>query len=318
MNLEAPSWADAIRVRRDVVVRRIAVAVDIEEERRGARIQGTLPPSDANTQAIVTRIIVRHLTLEGLVLGSFVSDPRITRPAAIRGLDDFGITEHEQLVRGRRHGGILVGSINVVRQLPDRLHLGLEIGGHQVPDLAGVHLRAEFRLLPATGIGVGGVHARFDTRRGGEERQARLAATVGQVIVVDADNLVLERLTIGELHRELRPCIHRGLRLGEGGRCLALRGDVLGHGLLLFEGPVLRVLGDSRLDGRGIGTCRPSAGCASLDAANRPIVHRVADQVELVADGSGHAGSREHDHQADDRDDQDVLDDSLASGGGYL
>lgn len=55
-----------------------------------------------------------------------------------------------------------------------------------------------------------------------------------------------------------------------------------------------------------------------LDAANRPIVHRVADQVELVADGSGHAGSREHDHQADDHDDQDVLDDSLASGGGYL
>lgn len=91
---------------------------------------------------------------------------------------------------------------------------------------------------------------------------------------------------------------------------MPILGDVLGHGLLLLERPVLRVLGDGRLDGRGIGPGGTAAGRSSaLDAAGRPVVHRVADQVELVTDGPGHAGSREHDHQADNRDDQDVLDD---------
>ena len=127
--------------------------------------------------------------------------------------------------------------------------------------------------------------------------------------MVDADDAVLERLAVRQLHRKLGAGIHRGLRLGVCRRGLALRRDVLGHGLLLIERPVLRVLGDSRLYGRGIGPCGAAAGRASLDAAGRPIVHRVADQVELVSDGSGHAGSREHDDQADDRDDQDVLDD---------
>lgn len=85
-------------------------------------------------------------------------------------------------------------------------------------------------------------------------------------------------------------------------------GNVFGNRLLLVEGPVLRVLGDGHLDGRGIGACGAATGRASLDAADRPIVHRVADQVGLVSDGSGHAGSREHDDQADDGNDQDVLD----------
>lgn len=40
--------ADAIRVRRVVVVRRIAVAVDIEEVRRVVRIHRALPPIAAN------------------------------------------------------------------------------------------------------------------------------------------------------------------------------------------------------------------------------------------------------------------------------
>lgn len=92
-------------------------------------------------------------------------------------------------------------------------------------------------------------------------------------------------------------------------RRLALRGDVLGHGLLLVERPVLRVLGDGRLDGRGIGPCGTAAGRAALGGTVGPIVHSVADQVELVADRAGHAGSREHDHEADDRDDQYVFDD---------
>ena len=40
--------ADAIRVRRVVVVRRVAVAVDIEEVRRVVRIHRALPPIAAN------------------------------------------------------------------------------------------------------------------------------------------------------------------------------------------------------------------------------------------------------------------------------
>lgn len=96
--------------------------------------------------------------------------------------------------------------------------------------------------------------------------------------------------------------------LGVGDRRCTVLGNVFGNRLLLVEGPVLRVLGDGHLDGRGIGACGAATGRASLDAADRPIVHRVADQVELVSDGSGHAGSREHDDQADDGNDQDVLD----------
>lgn len=137
--------------------------------------------------------------------------------------------------------------------------------------------------------------------------------------MVDADDAVLHRLAIGQLDGELRPCIHRNLSFRVGGRRLALRGDVLGHGFLLIQRPVLRVLGDGRLDGRGIGPRGAAAGRATaLRASISLAIERVNHQVELVADGPRHAGSREHDHQADDRDDQDVLDDSLASGGGYL
>lgn len=40
-----------------------------------------------------------------------------------------------------------------------------------------------------------------------------------------------------------------------------------------------------------------------------PAVHRVADKVELVADGTGDLRSREYHHQTDDSRDQYVLDD---------
>lgn len=222
------------------------------------------------------------------------------------------IAEQEQPVRCRGHGGIFIciSTTDVVRELPDGLHLGLEVGWHEAPDFAGVHLLAQLRLLPAAGIGVRGVHAGINGRRGGEERKTGLARAVGEVVMVDADDAVGQRLAIRQLHRELRPRVHSGLGLGIRRRGLALRRDVLCHGLLLVQGPVLRVLGDSRLDGRGTGACGAATGrTAALDAGGRPIVHRVADQVELVSDGSRHAGSREHDHQADDGDDQDVLDD---------
>ena len=190
----------------------------------------------------------------------------------------------------------------------------MEVGRHEVPDFAGVHLRTELGPLPAADIGVGRVHAGADSRRGSQERQTRLARAVGEVVVVDADDAVFERLTVRELHRELGTGIHRGLRLGVSRGSLALRGDVLGDSFLLLERPVLRVLGDSCLDGRGISPGGTAAGCsAALGASASPAVHRVADQVELVSDGPGHAGSREHDDQTDDRDDQDVLDDRLPS-----
>lgn len=67
-----------------------------------------------------------------------------------------------------------------------------------------------------------------------------------------------------------------------------------------------------RLDGRGIRPSGTAASCpTALDATGRPIVHRVADQVELVPDGTGDAGPREYNHQTDDGDDQYVLDNRL-------
>lgn len=197
----------------------------------------------------------------------------------------------------------------VVGHLLDRLHLGLEPAGQERPEVTAVEAAAKLRLLPTASVGAGCVHSlSAQDSVGYLERQTRLAGTVGQIIVVDADDAVFERLAVRQLDGPFRPRIHSGLGLCVRRRRLALRGDVLGDRLLLIERPVLRVLSDSRLDGRGIGPSGASTSRTSLDAAGRPIVHSVADQVELVSDGPGHAGPREHDDQADDRDDQDVLD----------
>lgn len=249
--LEAPSGADAIRSARVVATRRPASAGDIEEARREFRKHRTLPPKAANGNGRVGIIVLRHLALECLVPAALGGTPGVVGGpmgsevgAPIGGAGrDLGLAEKEQPVRSRGHGGVLIGSADFVRELLDRFHLGLEIGRHEVPDLARVHLRTELGLLPATGVGVRRVHAGFNSRRGGEERQTRLASAVGKVVVVDANDAVLERLAVGERHRELGAGIHGGLRLGVGGRCLALRGDVLGHGPLLTERPVLRVPG---------------------------------------------------------------------------
>ena len=93
--------------------------------------------------------------------------------------------------------------------------------------------------------------------------------------MVDADDAVGQCFAVHQLQRELGAGIHRGLSFRERRRRLALGGDVLGDRLLLIERPILRVLGDSRLDGRGIGPRGAATGRASLDAAGRPIVHRV-------------------------------------------
>lgn len=128
--------------------------------------------------------------------------------------------------------------------------------------------------------------------------------------MIDTDDAVFERLAIRELNRPFRPRIHRGLRLGVGGRSLTLRRNILGHGLLLVEYPVLRVLGHRRLHGRGCRAGIAATRCATAFGTTAgPAVHRVADKVELVADGTGDLRSREYHHQTDDSRDQYVLDD---------
>lgn len=240
MRLEAPSGEHVIQARRVAAARRIAPEVDTVEERKAERLWRTLPPKAAKLQALVTRVVIHHLALEGLVLGALGRGQRVAiRP--IRSRDDLGVAEQEQPVGGSCDGGRLTWSDGVYRELLGGFHLGLEIGRHEVPDLSGVHLRAELGCLPAADVVVRRIHAGLDSRRGGEERQPRLTGAIGQIIMVDADDAVLEGLAISELNRPLRPSIHRGLRLGVGGRHLALGGDVLGNCLLLTEGPVLRV-----------------------------------------------------------------------------
>lgn len=94
-------------------------------------------------------MVLRHLALKGLVLGAFAGSPR-TFGRPIGGWDELGVAEQEQLVRGGRHSGVRIGSVDVVRQLLDGLDLGLEIGRHEVPEITGVETAAELRLLPAT------------------------------------------------------------------------------------------------------------------------------------------------------------------------
>lgn len=169
MYLEAPNGADATRERRVVAGRRIAVAEDIEEGGGVVRSHRALPPTVANGNSRVGIIVIRHLALEGLVLAALGGGPGIAG-CSVGGGDNLGVAEQEQLVGRCRHGGILVGTAHVVRELLDALHLRLEIGGHEVPDLAGVHFLTEFGLLPTAGVGVDRVHGGPNARRGGEKR----------------------------------------------------------------------------------------------------------------------------------------------------
>lgn len=65
-----------------------------------------------------------------------------------------------------------------------------------------------------------------------------------------------------------------------------------------------------RLHGRGCRAGIAATRCATAFGTTAgPAVHRVADKVELVADGTGDLRSREYHHQTDDSRDQYVLDD---------
>lgn len=94
-------------------------------------------------------------------------------------------------------------------------------------------------------------------------------------------------------------------------------GAIVGHTVAevdaaeaLVEYPVLRVLGHRRLHGRGCRAGIAATRCATAFGTTAgPAVHRVADKVELVADGTGDLRSREYHHQTDDGRDQYVLDD---------
>lgn len=229
---------------------------------------------------------------------------------------NLGRREQENLVgRGRRRAGGTAAL--VVGHLLDRLHLGLEPAGQERPEVAAVEAAAKLRLLPTASIGAGCVHSlSAQDSVGYLERQARLAGTVGQIIVVDADDAVFERLAVRQLDGPFRPRIHSGLGLCVRRRRLVLRGDVLGNCLLLTEGPVLRVLGERRLDGRGTravsaaGTARfPSPTCC-------PVYQYSRHRVELVPDCRRDPRAGYHHNQDDNRDDQNVLDGSLASEAG--
>ena len=295
--LEAPSGEHVVGECRGVVAP-AANATDTAEARGVVRTNGASPVKATRRSSGVVRR--RHvLGLVVLILGAIMVEVTV----------DFSRREQEHLVR-RGRGGARLATALVVGHLRDGLHLGLELRRQERPEVISVETTAELRPIPAAGVRVRGIHSLGRQGSVGRlERQTRLAGAVGEVIMIDADDAVLERLAVRQLDGELRPRVHRCLGLGVGGRRLALRRDVLGHGLLLVERPVPRVLGDGRLDGSGIGPSGTAAGySAALGAADRPIVHRVADQVELVSDGTGHAGPCEHDDQADDCDDQDVLD----------
>lgn len=71
---------------------------------------------------------------------------------------DFGRREQEDLVgRGRRRSGGTAAL--VVGHLLDRLHLGLELGRQERPEITAVEAAAELRLLPAAGVRVRGVYS---------------------------------------------------------------------------------------------------------------------------------------------------------------
>lgn len=87
--LEAEGGTNEVQLRRIARVRRITVNVDKKECRRVDWKHRPLPQTDVTLQAVVARIVFRHLALESLVLGSFVADPRSIKPFAIGSLNDF-------------------------------------------------------------------------------------------------------------------------------------------------------------------------------------------------------------------------------------
>lgn len=142
-----------------------ATGPDKKELFKLGRIRRTLPPIAAIAQTWVAVIVIQHLAPEGLVLGPLHTKPRPIRKAFRKSIVNLGVAEREQLVGGRRHGAGWVGNSTVVeRDLGDGLYLGLEVGRHEVPYLAGVHLLAQLGSLPPTVAGILGVHAGFNPR----------------------------------------------------------------------------------------------------------------------------------------------------------
>ena len=127
--------------------------------------------------------------------------------------------------------------------------------------------------------------------------------------MVDADDSVGHRLAVRELHGEFGTGIHGGLRLGVYDRGRAVLGDVGSGRLLLVERPVLSLFLGYGLHSLLVGLLLCTHEIATVGTG----VDRVGHLVELVADGTGYAGAGEHDYQADNGDNQYVLDDRLAS-----
>lgn len=103
---------------------------------------------------------------------------------------NLGRREDEDLViRCRRSAGATAAL--VVRHLRDGLRLGPELGRQERPEVTGVQAGAELRGPPTADIGLCVVPDVFVWDIVGRlKRQPRLAATVGEVVMVDTDDAV--------------------------------------------------------------------------------------------------------------------------------
>ena len=223
---------------------------------------------------------------------------------------DFGHREQEDLV-GRVQGLAVLG----VGLFRDGLHLGLELGGQEYPEVTGIEAGTELGFLPTVGVVVHGAHSlgiQCIVRR--LERQSGSARAVGEPVVVDADDSVLERLAVSQLDGPFRPRIHGGLGLGVDSGILALGGDVLGHGLLVVERPVGGVLFLQLLDSCTAGAAAFTAGISASGPAGavsfgKPARDAVAGLRDLPGDLIAEGKKPAADHDRND-DDDDVFDDS--------
>lgn len=150
MQSEAPSGTDTNVGIRFLAYRWLTEAGNEEKTLRIVRLHRALPPRFINTDVTVSNAAICHLAPEGIVLGSLFADPRTSRPVAYRSLGNLRVAEQEHPVSGRGHDCILVppAATDVVREFGNRFYLGLKLSRHEAPNLAGIHLLAELRLLP--------------------------------------------------------------------------------------------------------------------------------------------------------------------------
>jgi|GEM_PF-4264884 len=131
--LETKNWADAHVHAGNIITARTCRPIfsNKEESLCSTRVSPTLIKHVAvgKSRYLGHTIFFRTIfPLEGLVLGSLRRTPGIgLSPTAIGSINYFRIAQEKQLVGSCGDGGVLCLSINVVRELSDSLHLGLEV-----------------------------------------------------------------------------------------------------------------------------------------------------------------------------------------------